>query len=100
MRCPAVKRSDQLIAGTFLLRGLRQRLRVDEFPDVREFPVSNGYREDPMILERLVRRFDRPLGETDDKNSVSVRYELRGRRVGSQSDQRTGTARACLHPHS
>ena len=79
----SVERLDQLSGETLHLRGLRQCLRVDVFPDVCEFPVSNGYCEDPMILEHLIRRFSRPLGESDDENPISLRYEFRRRRVGN-----------------
>src|SRR5579863_1673633 len=36
-----------------------------------------------MVLERLIRGFDSPRSEADDQNAVSLRYELRGIRVGS-----------------
>jgi len=78
-----VERLDQLSAETLHLGGPRQCLRIDVFPDVCEFSVSNGYCEDPMILESLVRRFNRPLGESDDENPISLHYELRRCRVGN-----------------
>jgi hypothetical protein len=36
------------------LGGPRQCLRVDILPDVRQFAISYGNGEDPMVLERLV----------------------------------------------
>ena len=60
------------------LGGPRQCLRVDILPDVRQFAISNGYGEDPMVLERLIRGFDSPRSEADDHNPVSLRYELGG----------------------
>src|SRR6202158_5714619 len=71
------------------LGGPRQCLRVDILPDVRQFAISNGYGEDPMVLKRPLRKFDSPLGEADDQNPVSLRYEFGGlwvrsfHRVGS-----------------
>jgi len=56
----------------------RQCLRVDILPDVRQFAISNGNGEDPMLLERPVRCFDSPRSEADDQNPVSLRYELGG----------------------
>ena len=60
------------------LGGPRQCLRVDILPDVRQFAISNGNVEDPMVLERLIRGFDFPRSEADDQNPVSLRYELGG----------------------
>src|ERR1700691_4141985 len=60
------------------LGGPRQCLRVDILPDVRQFAISNGNGEDPMVLERLIRSFDSPRSEADDHNPVSLRYELGG----------------------
>ena len=60
------------------LGGSRQSLRVDVFPDVRQFVVSNCYGEDPMVLERPIRGFDFPPSETDDQNPVSLRHEFGG----------------------
>src|SRR5579872_6938100 len=60
------------------LGGPRQCLRVDILPDVRQFAISNGNGEDPMVLERLIRCFDSPRSEADDQNPVSLRYELGG----------------------
>ena len=45
------------------LGGPRQCLRVDILPDVRQFAISNGNVEDPMVLERLIRGFDFPRSE-------------------------------------
>src|SRR6202045_43965 len=60
------------------LGGPRQCLRVDILPDVRQFAISNGNGEDPIVLERLIRGFDSPRSEADDENPVSLRYELGG----------------------
>src|SRR5580698_5820875 len=60
------------------LGGPRQCLRVDILPDVRQFAISNGNGEDPVVLERLIRGFDSPRSEADDHNPVSLRYELGG----------------------
>jgi hypothetical protein len=60
------------------LGGPRQRLRVDIFPDVRQFAISDGNCEDPIVLERLIRGYDSPLSEADDQNPVSLRYEFKG----------------------
>src|SRR5450755_2355946 len=60
------------------LGGPRQCLRVDILPDVRQFAISNGNGEDPMVLELPVRGFDSPRSEADDQNPVSPRYELGG----------------------
>src|ERR1700682_2028637 len=60
------------------LGGPRQCLRVDILPDVRQFAISNGNSEDPMVLKRLIRGFDSPRSEADDQNPVSLRYELGG----------------------
>ena len=51
------------------LGGPRQCLRVDILPDVRQFAVSNGNGEDPMVLKRPIRGFDSPRSEADDQNS-------------------------------
>src|SRR5579872_2065091 len=61
-----------------LLGGPRQCLRVDIFPDVRQFAISNGNGEDPMVLERFVRGFDFPRSDADDQNSVSLCHEFWG----------------------
>ena len=60
------------------LGGPRQCLRVDILPDVRQFAISNGNGEDPMVLERPIRGFDSPRSESDDQNPISLRYELGG----------------------
>ena len=60
------------------LGGPRQCLRVDILPNVRQFAISDGNGEDPMVLERLIRGFDSPRSEADDHNPVSLRYELGG----------------------
>ena len=62
------------------LGGPRQCLRVDILPDARQFAMSNGNDEDPVVLERLIRRFDSPRSEADAYNPVSLGYELRGLR--------------------
>ena len=59
----------------------RQSLRVDILPDVRQFAVSNGNVEYPMVLERLVRGLDSSCSEADDHDPVSLRYELGGIRI-------------------
>src|SRR6202167_5504898 len=65
------------------LGGPRECLRVDILPDVRQFAISNGNVEDPVVLERLICGFDFPRSEADDQNPVSLRYELGGLWVGS-----------------
>ena len=60
------------------LGGPRQCLRVDILPDVRQFAISNGNGEDPVVLERLIRGYDSPPREADDQNPVSLRYEFGG----------------------
>ena len=60
------------------LGGPRQCLRVDILPDVRQFAISNGNVEDPMVLEGPIRGFDFPRSDADDQNPVSLRYELGG----------------------
>ena len=60
------------------LGGPRQCLRVDILPDVRQFAISNGNGEDPIVLERLIRGFDFPRRDADDQNPVSLRYEFGG----------------------
>src|ERR1019366_3848901 len=69
--------------GRVHLRGSRQCLRVDILPDVRQFAISNGNGEDPMVLELPIRGFDCPGSEADDQNPVSLRYELGGLWEGS-----------------
>src|ERR1700722_17093707 len=64
--------------GRVHLRGPRQCLRVDILPDVLHFAVSNGNGEDPVVLERLSRRFDFPRSDADDQNPVSLRHEFGG----------------------
>lgn len=58
------------------LGGPRQSLRVDILPDVRQFSISNGNVEDPVVFKRPIRRFDFPSCEADDQDPVSMRYEL------------------------
>ena len=53
-------------------------MRVDILPDVRQFAISNGNGEDPMVLERPVRGFNSSRSEADNQNPVSLRYELGG----------------------
>ena len=60
------------------LGGPRQCMRVDILPDVRQFAISNGNGEDPMVLEFPIRGFDSPRREANDQNPVSLRYELGG----------------------
>src|ERR1039457_3352398 len=61
----------------------RPCLRVDILPDVRQFAISNGNGEDPMVLPRPIRGFDSARSEADDQNPVSLRYELGGLWEGS-----------------
>src|ERR1700689_1964890 len=65
------------------LGGPRQCLRVDILPDVRQFAISNGNGEDPIVLERPIRSYDSPRSDADDQNPVSLRYELGGLWEGS-----------------
>jgi NAD(P)-dependent dehydrogenase (short-subunit alcohol dehydrogenase family) len=60
------------------LGGPRQCLRVDILPDVRQFAISNGNGEDPIVLERFIRGFDTPRSEANDQNPVSLRYKFGG----------------------
>ncbi len=60
------------------LGGPRQCLRVDIFPDFRQFAIPDGNVEDPVVLKRPIRRLDFPRGEADDQNPVSLGYELGG----------------------
>ena len=60
------------------LGGPRQCLRIDILPDVRQFAISNGNGEDPIVLERFIRGFDSPRSEANDQNPVSLRYEFGG----------------------
>src|SRR4030095_5382775 len=71
------------------LGGPRQCLRVDILPDVRQFAISNGNGEDPIVLKRPLRGNDSPLGKADDQNPVSLRYEFR--RLWVRSFQRVGS---------
>jgi hypothetical protein len=66
--------------GRVRLAGPRQGLRIDIFPDVRELAISNGNGEDPIVLERLIRRFDFARSDADDQNPVSLRDEFGGAR--------------------
>src|ERR1035438_4997541 len=59
-------------------RGPRQCLRVDILPDLRHLAISNGDVEDPIVLERLIRGFDRSRRDADDQNPVSLRHEFGG----------------------
>jgi hypothetical protein len=43
-------------------------LRVDILPDVRQFAISNGNGEDPVVLERPICGFDFPRGDADDQD--------------------------------
>ena len=64
--------------GRVHLRGPRQCLRVDVFPDVGQSAVPDRDGEDPVVLERLVRGFDLSPREADDEDPVSLRHELPG----------------------
>src|SRR5208282_6853665 len=76
--CGSIEFSDDFFITKPLLGGPRQCLRVDILPDVRQFAISNGNGEDPIVLERPIRGFDSPRSEADDQNPVSLRYELGG----------------------
>jgi hypothetical protein len=58
--------------------GPRECLRVNIFPDVRHFAISNGNVEHPIVLERLIRGFDFPRSDADDQNPVSLHHEFGG----------------------
>ncbi|MCW3101113.1 MAG: hypothetical protein JWL77_6731 [Chthonomonadaceae bacterium] len=65
------------------LGGPRQCLRVDILPDVRQFAISNGNCEDPMVLERPIRGYDSPLAKPTTRtrspcamNSGGSGYEI------------------------
>src|SRR6202035_3170571 len=60
------------------VRGPRQCLGVDVFPDLRHLAVLNGDGEDPVVPERPIRGFDFPRSDADDQNPVSLRDEFRG----------------------
>ena len=45
---------------------------------VRQFAISNGNVEDPMVLKRLIRGFNSPRSDADDQNPVSLRHEFGG----------------------
>src|SRR6202790_5205726 len=64
--------------GRVPLRGPRQCLRVDILPDVRQFAISHGNVEYPIVLERLIRGFDFPRRDADNQNPVSLRHEFGG----------------------
>ena len=49
-----------------VVRGPRQCLRVDIFPDPRQFTIMNGNVEDPVVLKWLIRGFDFPRSEAND----------------------------------
>ena len=72
-RCPALEPRARGSLG-----GPRQCLRVDILPDVRQFAISKGNGEDPMVLPGPIRGFDSARSEADNQNSVSLRYELGG----------------------
>ena len=52
-------------------------MRVDILPDVRQFAISNGDGEDPIVLERFIGGYDFPHSEADDQNPVSPRNEFK-----------------------
>ena len=58
-------------------------MRVGILPDVRQFAISKGNGEDPMVLPGPIRGFDTARSEADNQNSVSLRYELGGLWEGS-----------------
>ena len=72
-RCPALEPGARGSLG-----GPRQCLRVDILPDVRQFAISKGNGEDPMVLPGPIRGFDSARSEADNQNPVSLRYELGG----------------------
>jgi hypothetical protein len=74
---------DFFIAGGVpgYLGGLRHSLRVDILPDALQLAILDGNGEDPVVLERLICRQHFPRREADDQNPVSLRDELKGRRV-------------------
>src|SRR5690348_14642846 len=76
--CGSVEFSDDFFITKTHLGGPRQCLRVDILPDVRQFAISNGNGEDPMVLERPLRGFDSSRSEADDQNPVSQRNEFKG----------------------
>src|SRR5580692_9929475 len=67
--------------GRVHLRGPREGLRVDIFPDLRQLAISNGNVEDPIVSERLIRGLDFPRSDADSEHPVSLRHEFRGRWV-------------------
>jgi len=77
-RCPALEPGARGSLG-----GPSQCLRVDILPDVRQFAISKGNGEDPMVLPGPIRGFDTARSEADNQNSVSLRYELGGLWEGS-----------------
>ena len=72
-RCPALEPGARGSLG-----GPSQCLRVDILPDDRQFAISKGNGEDPMVLPGPIRGFDSARSEADNQNSVSLRYELGG----------------------
>jgi hypothetical protein len=53
-------------------------LRVDILPDVRQFAISKGNGEDPMVLSGPIRGSDSARSEADNQNPVPLRYEVSG----------------------
>src|SRR5450830_7792 len=70
--------------GRVHLRSPRQRLRVDVLTDVCQLVVPDRNGENEMVLKRLVRGFDLPLGKADGQNPVSLRYIFEGARIGKR----------------
>lgn len=60
------------------IRGPRQRLRVDIFPDSRQFAISNSDVEDKLVLERLICSIDFSRRDADQQNPISLCYEFGG----------------------
>src|SRR5450830_115618 len=58
--------------GRVHLRSPRQRLRVDVLTDVCQLAVPDRNGENEVVLKRLVRGFDLPLGKADGQNPVSL----------------------------
>src|SRR4249920_381912 len=52
------------------LGGPRHGLRVDVLPNVRHLAASNGDGEDPIVLERPIRRCDFPRRGADHQNPI------------------------------
>jgi hypothetical protein len=70
---------DGSVPGAFVhLGGPRNCLRVDVFPDVRHFAISNGNGDGRVVLERLIRGFDSPPSGADHQNPIALRHVFGG----------------------